>query len=689
MNSEPIISSDKDSFESLAEELTEFVLEPGGFNLLRSIGTGGFAEVFLAEELSTQRLCAVKKITGCLKGRKLKYFCREVRILSKCDNKFLLPFIGFTIRQPFYIVTEYIPNGSLYDAIHHRNNIPELTSTQKTCIVMGIACGMERVHELNAIHRDLKSLNILLDNSYYPIICDFGVARFIPDELQLGTKEIGTPNWMAPELFETRDYDNKVDVYSFGIMLWELLTNEVPFKGKTSMQIMRSVCDKRERPQIPESTNESMRNLIQLCWHQNPIERPPFSRIFKLFKKKVVMFDGTDVDQLDKFIKMITTPNFVTRSNIHNFEQLENANSPNYQKHLKQAFDSITLNRSYDLFSTISKLLHFKSVTIHEEMIVLELIRLLRRDENFIIPFNESRICFEFPYDNEGLIEHIIRLFIITNNSHNFLDKILPYISKFPKQILSLLFKEKEYDLLIKYSPQLIEAGCGADLLKVLRFLLTFNEIESASCQLVLEHIFRSDDIELKKQAFEFVCTDTDQKVIIDFSFILDSLKIDELLHGALSVILRMDSFPVNNSLILCLIKCITQDRLAFYILCQLAENQHIAKMIIQNIELCQPDDSVELLGVIFTNESYDQVILGYEDKLIQLLKLSVNHFDHDLFIKVVQKLENHMREQNTGFVQIIIDSDNTVETGLFPNSIQTENPFSHIMQCDSGIPAS
>ena len=295
-----------ETFESLEESLHNYLVDINDYEFIKNIGRGGYGYVNLSSEKKTGKKVAVKELFLMeLEGRQLKLFCREIHILSKCKSPFLLSLNGFTNSHPYCIITDYIENGSLFDALHHKGTAPQLTPTNKTIIAMGIAYGMAALHRMGIIHRDLKSLNILLDENIYPMICDFGISRFKIQDNATFTLQVGTPHWMAPELYEETGYTNKVDVYAYGMMLWEILTEQTPFKGLNAMQIMTAIYTKGDRPLLPSNTPESLSDLIKLCWYQTPQERPTFNQIFKLFAEKKVMFLGTKEEEIDKFLAAI------------------------------------------------------------------------------------------------------------------------------------------------------------------------------------------------------------------------------------------------------------------------------------------------------------------------------------------------------------------------------------------------
>lgn len=288
--------SNDNSLRQMLQPVQNFKVSLSDFKKEHSIGQGAYAEVFLAIHIPTQMKTALKVLSAKkLEGPSATYFVREVMILASCQNPFLVQFLGYTDSYPYCIVTQYIEHGTLYDALKHKEGSPNIDNTDKTNIAMCIAYGMISLHKNKIIHRDLKSLNILLDSNCLPKIIDFGISRFHGEENELVTSTIGTPHWMAPEMFNSTHYDNKVDVYAYGILLWEMLTEGTPFEGMNAFQIMSAVCQNNLRPELPENTPTGLANLINACWAPDPADRPDFVQIYNYFASLNAYF-GEDVD---------------------------------------------------------------------------------------------------------------------------------------------------------------------------------------------------------------------------------------------------------------------------------------------------------------------------------------------------------------------------------------------------------
>ncbi|KAB2043222.1 hypothetical protein ERO13_D01G001500v2 [Gossypium hirsutum] len=212
-----------------------------------------------------------------------KDFAQEVFIMRKVRHKNVVQFIGACTKPPtLCIVTEFMCGGSVYDYLHKQKGVFKLPSLLKVAI--DVSKGMNYLHQNDIIHRDLKAANLLMDENEVVKVADFGVARV---KVQSGvmTAETGTYRWMAPEVIEHKPYDHKADVFSFGIMLWELLTGKLPYEYLTPLQAAVGVVQKGLRPTVPKNTNPKLTQLLERCWQQDPTLRPDFSEIIGILQQ--------------------------------------------------------------------------------------------------------------------------------------------------------------------------------------------------------------------------------------------------------------------------------------------------------------------------------------------------------------------------------------------------------------------
>ncbi|RWR92390.1 serine/threonine-protein kinase STY46 isoform X1 [Cinnamomum micranthum f. kanehirae] len=221
-------------------------------------------------------------------------FAQEVYIMRKVRHKNVVQFIGACTRPPnLCIVTEFMSGGSVYDFLHKQKGVFKLPSLIRVAI--DVSKGMNYLHQNNIIHRDLKAANLLMDENEVVKVADFGVAR-VQAQSGVMTAETGTYRWMAPEVIEHKPYDHKADVFSFGIVLWELLTGKLPYEYLTPLQAAVGVVQKGLRPTIPNNTHPKLSELLERCWQQDPTLRPDFCEIIEILQTiaKEVGDEGED-----------------------------------------------------------------------------------------------------------------------------------------------------------------------------------------------------------------------------------------------------------------------------------------------------------------------------------------------------------------------------------------------------------
>lgn len=243
------------------------------------IGIGSYGEVYHADLNGTE--VAVKKfLDQDLSGAALVQFKCEIEIMLKLRHPNIVLFMGAVTRPPHLsILTEFLPRGSLYQLLHRRN--AHIDERRRMKMALDVARGMNYLHTSHptVVHRDLKSPNLLVDKNWVVKVSDFGLSRLKHHTFLSSKSTAGTPEWMAPEVLRNEQADEKCDVYSFGVILWELATLQLPWTGLNSMQVVGAVGFQNRRLEIPPNVDPTIQQIIRDCWENDPSLRPSFSQL--------------------------------------------------------------------------------------------------------------------------------------------------------------------------------------------------------------------------------------------------------------------------------------------------------------------------------------------------------------------------------------------------------------------------
>eukprot|EP00794_Sanderia_malayensis_P017368 gene17368-19106_t len=246
----------KDPWVIAFNELTE----------IRLIGSGAQGAVFLGHYKNQE--VAIKKVRNEKDT--------EIKHLRHLDHRNIVKFRGICKESlTFCLVMEYCPYGQLFEVLREGRAItPALLVDWST----QIADGMHYLHMHKIVHRDLKSPNILISYNDIIKISDFGTCKELSEKSAKMTFT-GTVAWMAPEMIRNEPCSEKVDVWSYGIVIWELLTCEMPYKGVDCSAIIWGVGNNSLKLPIPTGCPESYKLLLNLCWNGKPKNRPSFRQI--------------------------------------------------------------------------------------------------------------------------------------------------------------------------------------------------------------------------------------------------------------------------------------------------------------------------------------------------------------------------------------------------------------------------
>ncbi|CAL5410527.1 unnamed protein product [Camellia sinensis] len=280
------------SVEELDFSTLQQIIKNEDLEELKELGSGTFGTVYHGKWRGTD--VAIKRIKkSCFTGRsseqerlpKTVEFWREADILSKLHHPNVVAFYGVVQDGPggtLATVTEYMVNGSLRHVLLCKDR--QLDRRKRLIIAMDAAFGMEYLHSKNIVHFDLKCDNLLvnLKDPLRPIckVGDFGLSKIKRNTLVTGGVR-GTLPWMAPELLNgsSSKVSEKVDVFSFGIVLWEILTGEEPYANMHYGAIIGGIVNNTLRPTVPSYCDPEWKLLMEQCWAPDPIVRPSFTEI--------------------------------------------------------------------------------------------------------------------------------------------------------------------------------------------------------------------------------------------------------------------------------------------------------------------------------------------------------------------------------------------------------------------------
>lgn len=256
----------------------------------KELGRGSYAVVYQGTWRKHTGVAVKQLLSGDISEEAKKEFEAESQTMAGLRSPYIVQFYGYCVSPKHCIVMEHMPNGSLFDVLKDKKQ--PLDWAIRIRIAIEIASGVAFLHQEHIIHRDIKSLNVLLDRSYGAKLADFGLAKVKIETKShiMTTKAGGTIAWMAPELFRRQAvYSQKSDIYSLGITFWELAARKVPYSGEVQEAISTFVRD-GEREDIPKDCPPKLASLITACWAGPADKRPDADSVVTYLKSDQTNF---------------------------------------------------------------------------------------------------------------------------------------------------------------------------------------------------------------------------------------------------------------------------------------------------------------------------------------------------------------------------------------------------------------
>ncbi|MFC2160968.1 protein kinase [Acidobacteriota bacterium] len=249
------------TLETPTENLTTGSIFAGRYQIIEELGRGGMGKVYKVLDKEVNVKVALKLIKPEIAAdmKTIERFRNELKIARDITHKNVCRMYDLNReKDSYYITMEYVSGGDLKNLIRRTKHLPVGTALS---LAIQICEGLEEAHTLGNVHRDLKPNNIMIDENGDARIMDFGIARTVKDKGITGTGVmIGTPEYMSPEQVEAKEVDQRADIYSLGVILYEMVTGRVPFDGDTALSI--AMKHKGESPKNPKEYNVQIPGVL-------------------------------------------------------------------------------------------------------------------------------------------------------------------------------------------------------------------------------------------------------------------------------------------------------------------------------------------------------------------------------------------------------------------------------------------
>lgn len=291
-----------------------------GFIEERILGKGSYGKVYKAKRINDGQSYAVKVINlHQLNHREIEDSVNEIRLMASFTSPYIITFYqAFCDAKRLCIVTEYSRLGDLAHLIDRRKrqNRP-IKENDIWRFLIQLLEGLKVLHNAGVVHRDIKSANVLMSAPDLIKIADLGISTVLhhyPHYQQLAKTQIGTPLYLAPEIWKKRPYDHKCDIWSLGVFLYEMMTFNFPFLGRTDRELSQRICSGYYVP--PRGYSSDLISVLRRLLQVNPVNRPTVDDLLNLkcIKDRANLINSTIIPGYDEDIQSETVRKMIQPS---------------------------------------------------------------------------------------------------------------------------------------------------------------------------------------------------------------------------------------------------------------------------------------------------------------------------------------------------------------------------------------
>jgi len=264
------------------------------YKVVKEIGRGGFGRALLVKSTVTNELKVVKEMKlDCIPENQREQAFNEIEILSSLKHTNIIRYRGCSKQKnKLFILMDYADKGDLMSMMKNQNGV-FVSEDRILDWFVQICLAIKYVHDRKILHRDLKPQNIFMSEGDIIKLGDFGISKALDNTSEMANTAIGTPHYTSPEICIGKRYNAKSDIWSLGVILYELMTFKKPFNGLCIAEIMQNILYKNYKP-ISSMYSKEICELVHLLLNKNPDNRPGINEILQmpLIKNKAIALLG-------------------------------------------------------------------------------------------------------------------------------------------------------------------------------------------------------------------------------------------------------------------------------------------------------------------------------------------------------------------------------------------------------------